>query len=672
MRLHGIRLWIEQRTGWGGFLRAVWNPPLPGGPRWRHVWLHAALFVFALQAATGLLMMSAYNPSTTTAWGSVWTIQTQMTAGWLVRGLHHFGSQAVVVLLAIHLLQSVYTRAHRPPREVVWWASLALAGVVLAACVTGWLLPWDQRGYWAVRVPINIVGLTPWIGPALQRLMLGGDEFGHATLSRFFTMHAVILPAAFITLAAAGVALRRRMRNAECEVRNGEGRAREKPLPHQPHPSILHAEFPIPCSSAWPGQRLRDAAACAVVMSLLMALAVRAHRHADALLDAPADPASADYPARPEWYFLGLFQMLKSFKGPGMEWLGAVVVPALAVAALSALPFLERWLAPRRAHAVSASYVTLLATAAAALTLAAVHEDQAPSQSVRLAIDSTLRAGVPLPERLRTALRAYDFHRQKKRAAQVAARALELAELRGIPPAGPLELLADDPVIQGPSLFAAHCAACHRYDGHDGLGAVPAEPAASSDLAGYGTAAWIRGLLAEPGADTYFGRMRKDDGQPAHTRMIEWREDTEAEYPGVEGAAKLDVQLDAVAAYLADEAEHPGRVADYMDARAAGEEPEITFLPFSAAATQWYRGREFFKSVCNECHAYRGERTGTTRAPEMFGYASVDWIARFMADPAADEFYRSAGREPAQMPAMKDRLTERERRLIAEWLRGRS
>ena len=104
---------------------------LPGGARWRYVFGHALAAAFVVQLVTGLLLMSSYVPTVSQAWGSVWYIQTQMRMGWFVRGLHHFGSSAVVVLLALHLFQGVVTRAYRPPREVNWWLGLLLMFTVL-------------------------------------------------------------------------------------------------------------------------------------------------------------------------------------------------------------------------------------------------------------------------------------------------------------------------------------------------------------------------------------------------------------------------------------------------------------------------------------------------------------------------------------------------------------
>lgn len=214
-------------------------------------------------------------------------------------------------------------------------------------------------------------------------------------------------------------------------------------------------------------------------------------------------------------------------------------------------------------------------------------------------------------------------------------------------------------------MFAAHCASCHRFDGHDGLGNTPAEPPTSSDLAAYASRGWIRGLLNDPMADSYFGLMKKPDGKPAHTRMRKFMKELRGDNTGEEAKRKLSADLDAVAAYLQDESQYPGRLAD------VGADEHTDLYENSLAipdAALLIRGRRFFMSVCNECHSYDGQRDGTFNAPEMMGYGSVEWIELMIADPAHETRYRSKGKQKALMPSFADRITSTDRRLIAQWL----
>ena len=134
---------------------------IPGGARWRYVWGSTLVFAFVVQVITGVFLWMAYSPSTQTAWESVYYIQHEMQGGWLLRGMHHFMAQAMVVLLALHLMQVVIDGAYRAPREVNFWLGLILMQIVLGLSLTGYLLPWDQKGYWATKVATNLMSLVP-------------------------------------------------------------------------------------------------------------------------------------------------------------------------------------------------------------------------------------------------------------------------------------------------------------------------------------------------------------------------------------------------------------------------------------------------------------------------------------------------------------------------------
>src|SRR5690349_23918603 len=187
--------WLDHRTGCRGLMHAALYEHVPGGSRWRYVWGSTLVFTFAVQLITGLFLWMAYSPSTQTAWESVYFIQYEMQLGWLLRGIHHFTAQAMVVLLALHLMQVIIDGAYKAPREVNFWLGLILMQIVLGLSLTGYLLPWDQKGYWATQVATEIMGSTPVIGPQVQQLMQGGPEYGHHTLTRSFALHSGVLPA---------------------------------------------------------------------------------------------------------------------------------------------------------------------------------------------------------------------------------------------------------------------------------------------------------------------------------------------------------------------------------------------------------------------------------------------------------------------------------------------
>jgi len=585
------------------------------------------LGLFVVQALTGLLLMTVYSPSTATAWGSVWYIQTQVPCGWLIRGLHHSTSDALILLLALYIGELLVTKLYRSPHRFIWWATLVSLGLALALSLSGRLLPWDQEGYWGTKVRTNILARTPLLGEWMAKLLIGGSDFGNLTLTRFYTLHVAILP-----LALGWLILRVLNRPADTS------RDRQGAVPRLPQGAAL--------------RHLPSAVAFAAVMLILLATTWYVHTVLGSeLLDAPADPTATDYPARPEWHTLFLYQWLKAFEGPVLEIIGAIVIPSVIGLAFLLFPFAERIFSPRAAHRLAIGLTTVVVLSVLGLTFETKWDDHDPGDRKLSAVREKQKSGATLLGADEAVLRARQFNRQRDQAARDAKRALELAASDGIPPLGPSVLLARDPLTAGPRLFATHCATCHRYDGHNGRGGVPLEPATSSDLAGFASRNWIRGLLADPMDERYFGRMRTPEGEPAHTRMSRLIGEIMPE--GEEARRSLLADFDAVAAYLA--AQPPFDVRSY----AADIALDTAIL---------LRGRDVFQQICNECHSYGGERKGTTHAPEMLGYDSVEWIELMIAEPDHESRYRAVGRELARMPRFKDKLTERERNMIAIWL----
>jgi len=261
-----VDAWLDERIGHRKLLREMLDEPIPGGARWAYVFGSALTIVFSLQLVTGLLLMTVYAPSASTAWASVHFISHRLAGGWIIRGLHHFGSQAMVVLLGAHLLQVALYGAYKRPREMNWFLGLALLAVTLGFSLTGYLLPWDQKGYWATRVATNIAGTTPVLGAWIQQLMQGGPEYGSLTLTRFYSLHVGLLPLALVALVGAHIALFRKH-----GVTPGAGADLKK------------------VDLFYPRQVWKDLAATLVVALVMFLLALRDH---GAPLDSPADPAS--------------------------------------------------------------------------------------------------------------------------------------------------------------------------------------------------------------------------------------------------------------------------------------------------------------------------------------------------------------------------------------------
>jgi len=667
-----FRNWLDNRTGYRRFLAALLIEHIPGGAKWRYVWGSCLAFVFMVQLITGVLLMTAYSPGDTTAWGSVYYIQYQMDFGWFIRGLHHFGSQTMVVLLAVHMLQVVIAGAHLPPREVNWWLGLVLLGLVLALSLTGYLLPWDQKGYWATQVATNIAGNIPGVGQWLQKIIVGGPDYGNHTLTRFFALHVAILPGLLILLLILHVMVFRRHGITTPKDEEGEG-------------------------WFWPDQAFRDLLVCLVIFAVMVGLVVYGHgnriddwkpdevsaydrwAHAGrdgkgANLDAPANPAT-DYPARPEWYFLFLFQLLKYFEG-SQEIIGTVVIPNGVLVLLAVLPLLalgQREGPCRRfAHAFGVLVVTGLLVGVGTLTCLAIAEDMVepvPREVVRLiGLRLLPLAGLVLVVWLAvlgvlgrgrfrdyvgafgglavlvllggsgylfsTALRgkekipptaiAYVEKRMTEEQKQITAKAdklskdLEKAEALarrsvnaardGIPAEGAGTLLARDPLTEGRRLFEQKCATCHTH-GNDFKHDKPT----AWDLEDFGTKKWIGDLLRNPDGPRFARRSKNLKTMTAWVGRTRRSTDMKGELK------KLDEEFEQIAEWLG---QHP------RTAPKKGDPPEFA------------EGFRAFKGRCMECHSFGGEIVETDpRAPDLTGYGDADWVRLMVMSPSSPSRY---------------------------------
>lgn len=595
--MRALVAWLDARTGLGRPVRRLLFEALPGGVSWRRCWLAALIFTFLVQVITGFFLLAGYSASTHTAWESVFHLQFQTPGGWLLRGLHVVAAQVFVVLLGLHLMQVVVARAYRAPQELNLLLLLVLLPVAVAQSVTGWLLPFDQKGYWAARVPLNILGVVPGVGPLLQQVLLGGAEVGHSTLTRFLALHVTVLPLAIGGLLA-----------ALCLLSWGPTAAAGTGNPTASAPSG---------GRWWPDQALRDAVACLAVLVTLLFFVLeprwtgRPEPFPELL--APADPAEPFAAARPEWFMLFLFQFLKYFPA-GTEVWGAVVVPTLVFLVIAAMPWIGRW---RLGPHFNTGFILVLVLGAVALGARAVWEDRHNPD-----YQAAVRAA---------------------RAAGERARALAAG---GIPPGGAIELVRNDPWSQGPKLFARHCASCHRYDGHDGLGGRPSEPPSAPDLQGFASREWLAGLLdpEQVAGPHYFGGTRFANG-----RMVRFVQRDVAGFDATQ-QAKLAKVIAAVSA----EAGLPAQAeADARDAALIAEGRELIHT------------REM---KCTSCHQFHKPDEEAT-APDLTGYGSRAWLMDFIGDPAHVRFY---GRRNDRMPrfAAEAVLSEREIGLIADWLRG--
>jgi ubiquinol-cytochrome c reductase cytochrome b subunit len=333
--------WFDARTGYRRGLRRLLDEPIPGDVNWWFTLGSVLLFLLLLQVVTGAVLTMYYVPTPTHAYDSVRFVTTQLLFGRVLRGLHFFGASFIVVFAVLHLLRVLFFGAYKSPREVTWMTGIVLLLLVLAFGLTGYLLPWDQRAYWATVVTINIAKSTPLVGNYVAGVMRAGPVIGALTLSRWYSTHIILLPAGLALFVVLHVFLMRRHGIA--------GHFNPRPLPASPF---------------YPVHAVKDTIVIAAVFAALLSLAVISKPP----LEAMADPSDASFVPRPEWYFLGLFQLLKYFPGR-LEPVGAIGIPTLIIALLFLLPFFdpEPDRDPRARPRVSA-VVTLVVVAVSTLT----------------------------------------------------------------------------------------------------------------------------------------------------------------------------------------------------------------------------------------------------------------------------------------------------------------
>ena len=163
--------------------------------------------MFLVQVVTGIVLAMYYAPSPDHAYDSIRYLERAVVSGAMLRGIHHWGASAMVVLVLAHMIRVFSMGAYKYPREINWLLGVALLFIVLGFSFTGYLLPWDQKAYWATQVGTNIAGTTPLLGPTILKLLRGGAQLGAATLTRFFALHVLLLPMLLVTIVLLHLAL---------------------------------------------------------------------------------------------------------------------------------------------------------------------------------------------------------------------------------------------------------------------------------------------------------------------------------------------------------------------------------------------------------------------------------------------------------------------------------
>jgi quinol-cytochrome oxidoreductase complex cytochrome b subunit len=194
-----IYAWLDERLDLQGLYKNVVDRPEPRGNWWNTLG-SASLFLFLLQAATGIFLTVYYTPSPDHAYDSIQYIMNGVAFGWLIRGIHHWGATLMVLVVFIHMLRVFTTASFKYPRELTWLIGVGLLLATLGMGFTGYLLPWNQRAYWATTVATQIGGSVPFIGPYILKALRGGPDLSALTLSRFFAAHIWMIPAVLVGL----------------------------------------------------------------------------------------------------------------------------------------------------------------------------------------------------------------------------------------------------------------------------------------------------------------------------------------------------------------------------------------------------------------------------------------------------------------------------------------
>jgi ubiquinol-cytochrome c reductase cytochrome b subunit len=349
---------VDQRTGLHTGLRKFLYEEIPQSSGWHQVFGSVALFLIMIQFFTGIMLAFNYAPTPGEAYNSLRYILTEVTAGRIMRGLHHWGASMIIVIVVLHMVQVFIWGAYKKPREGTWIVGVILLLLTLAYGLTGYLLPWDNRAYWGTVVATQIGATVPLAGPYVSRLLASTGDIGVVTFARFYGLHVLLLPPATTLLIGLHVFLVRRHGVA--------------PAP---------GDELKPKKSFYPEQVFKDTVAVFVAFVILFTLAIAVRVPLERL----ADPTDTSYIPRPEWYFLFLFQMLKVFEGP-LEVVGTVILPTVAILALVVTPFVDRGkVVKARKRLLAMGIVVLAAVGWGGMTLAAIRST--PPQTAASSID---------------------------------------------------------------------------------------------------------------------------------------------------------------------------------------------------------------------------------------------------------------------------------------------
>ncbi|MFZ1728972.1 MAG: cytochrome b N-terminal domain-containing protein [Bacteroidota bacterium] len=281
--------WVEERIDLSGVAAFIQHKTVP--KHGHSIWYYfggVTLFLFIVQVISGILLLFYYRPGADTAFESIRFLMTKVQFGWLMRSVHSWSANLMVLAAAVHMFSVYLTKAYRKPRELTWVSGMLLFFLSLGFGFSGYLLPWNELAFFATKVGTDIAGAVPVIGHPIMELLRGGPDVGGATLSRFFGFHVALFPAIFTVLLTIHLLLVQKQ-------------GMSSPIGIEEHGEEKSMPF-------FPNFVLRDLLLWLIVLNILAILAVffpwELGVKADAFAAAPAG-------ILPEWYFLFMFQILK-------------------------------------------------------------------------------------------------------------------------------------------------------------------------------------------------------------------------------------------------------------------------------------------------------------------------------------------------------------------------
>lgn len=322
-----MRRWnrfIVERVGWEQHLKPFMYKKLPPGSGWPAVLGSLCVLFFVVQAASGMFLAMYYNPAPDLAYESINYIMNEVTMGRVLRGIHHWGAGAMVVLVFLHMVFNYFSGSFKAPRELTWVVGVILFLLTLGLGFTGYLLPWDQKAYWATVVSTNIPRDIPLIGDFVTRILLGGDTLSGLTLTRFLSIHMLILPGLIMLCMLFHIYLVRIHNLAEHPESVTSGTK-----PSQKKSYRIYRFFPE--------HLFKCLIAFLIVLSVVLLLSI----FGQVPLEAKVGTVDDAYLPRPEWYYMWLFQLLTFFSG-SIEVVGSLALPIGGLLVLLLMPWLSR------------------------------------------------------------------------------------------------------------------------------------------------------------------------------------------------------------------------------------------------------------------------------------------------------------------------------------------